>query len=89
MNADSLNPLLVIGIMTGNSMDAVDAVLTAFYPNGVMKDLMFHQIPYPNTLFLKLSHLRSHITEAQGDMDYIDKHYHNKYHMYRLQFYMK
>ena len=44
------NPVDIIGIMTGNSLDAVDAVLTRFEPDGDMTDIAFRSVPYPEAL---------------------------------------
>ena len=64
-----INHLLAIGIMTGNSLDAADVVLTEFAANGIMKDVAFHSLPFPEHLQADLRHIRGIITEAHGDME--------------------
>lgn len=49
---------LAIGIMTGNSLDAVDLVLTEFSPDGSMRDLAGYTLDYPDTLSDALRKLR-------------------------------
>ena len=43
-------PLDIIGIMTGNSLDAADCVLTRFDANGKMTDLSADTLAYPPAL---------------------------------------
>ena len=50
-----------IGIMTGNSLDAVDAVLTEF-DHGSIKDLATYTLKYPVELTHDMIQLRSQIT---------------------------
>ena len=61
--------LLAIGIMTGNSLDAADVVLTEFARNGVMRDLAFHSLPFPMDLQAELRQIRKVITDANGNME--------------------
>jgi len=67
--------LLTIGIMTGNSLDAADVVLTAFYQNGKIEDLEFLSLPSSKELYNKLKDLRSYINEQKGDMHKVAKKY--------------
>lgn len=57
-----------IGIMTGNSLDAVDIVLTEF-DSGKIKDIAAHTKPYPKELTSKLLNLREQIKKVQSDME--------------------
>lgn len=50
----------IIGVMTGNSMDAVDVVLTSFV-DGKMTDLAEHSLPYPKRLHDDFAALRQMI----------------------------
>jgi anhydro-N-acetylmuramic acid kinase len=72
---DSKDHLLAIGIMTGNSLDAADIVLTAFHHHGKIVDLAFYSLPTPDWLVKALLDLRRAITTAHGNMVSIDKHY--------------
>jgi anhydro-N-acetylmuramic acid kinase len=63
------NNLLTIGIMTGNSLDAADVVLTVFDKNGNMKDLAFHSLPFPADLQSDLRKIRAAVMDANGDME--------------------
>ncbi len=67
--------LLAIGIMTGNSLDAADVVLTAFHESGKIRDLAFYSLASPEWLFHALKDLRAAINRADGDMDQIAKEY--------------
>lgn len=57
-----------IGIMTGNSLDGVDIVLTGF-ENGRITDLGVFSKPYPRSLTEKMLRLRARIREEGGRME--------------------
>lgn len=57
-----------IGIMTGNSLDGVDIVLTGF-ENGRITDLGGFSKPYPLSLTEKMLRLRARIREEGGRME--------------------
>ena len=57
-----------IGIMTGNSLDGVDIVLTGF-ENGRITDLGGFSKPYPRSLTEKMLRLRARIREEGGRME--------------------
>lgn len=67
--------LMAIGVMTGNSLDAVDVVLTLFEESGKIKDLEFYSLSLPEGLFKKLKDLRSYINECDGDMAEVSSSY--------------
>lgn len=67
--------LLCIGVMTGNSLDAADVVLTAFHDSGKIIDLAFYSLPIADWLFHALQDLRDAITQAHGNMNSISAHY--------------
>ncbi|MFO1257001.1 MAG: anhydro-N-acetylmuramic acid kinase [Gammaproteobacteria bacterium] len=67
--------LLCIGVMTGNSLDAADVVLTAFHDSGKIIDLAFYSLPIPDWLFHALQNLRYAITQARGNMHMIAAQY--------------
>lgn len=62
-----------IGIMTGNSLDAADAVLSAFDENGGVRDLASFSLPYPPELreaFLALKeNIKSYASMAVAAAD--------------------
>ena len=60
-----------IGIMTGNSLDAVDTVLTEF-DNGRMTDLTAHTINYPEELTQAIIRLRSELIAHHGDTGFLE-----------------
>jgi anhydro-N-acetylmuramic acid kinase len=62
------NYLLSIGVMTGNSLDGVDVVLTRFNKDGTILDLKAHGISSPADLTLGLRQLRKAINEHHGNM---------------------
>ncbi|MDD9900912.1 MAG: anhydro-N-acetylmuramic acid kinase [Alphaproteobacteria bacterium] len=61
--------LLVIGVNTGNSLDAADALLTVFDQSGDMRDVLFHSNEYPDSLKDELRQFREHIVAADGNVD--------------------
>lgn len=60
-----------IGIMTGNSLDAVDAVLCEF-DNGRMKDLASCSLPYPAELTNDVIRLRAQIAAHDNDPAFLE-----------------
>ena len=60
--------LLVIGLMTGNSLDGVDAVLTRFGVDGELEDICSYSLEMPNELREGLIAVRSCIAESKGNM---------------------
>ncbi|MDR2337178.1 MAG: anhydro-N-acetylmuramic acid kinase [Deltaproteobacteria bacterium] len=56
--------VLTIGIMTGNSLDAVDLVLTEFTTQGSIKDLTAYTLPYPQKLSADLRTVRAKIEDG-------------------------
>ena len=60
-----------IGIMTGNSLDGVDVVLTKF-DNGKITDLAAHTIKYPEKLTKDMILLRSELTAHHAETDWMD-----------------
>lgn len=61
-----------IGIMTGNSLDAVDAVLTEFH-NDTMHDICGHSKPIPNTLGNQFRQLKFLLSHNNCDIESISK----------------
>ncbi len=60
---------LVAGIMTGNSLDAVDVVVSAFPENEPVRDLLFYSQAYPSQLRQDLLKLKKVVTAEDGNMD--------------------
>lgn len=63
-----MNEIITIGIMTGNSLDGADAVLTAF-ENGKIRDIASFSLKYPTELTRDMLELRRMITVAGAEMD--------------------
>lgn len=61
-----------IGIMTGNSLDAVDVVLSNF-DDKLIKDISSHTLPYPQELKASLLLLRETIKEYKSLMEEVEK----------------
>ena len=59
----------IIGIMTGNSLDAVDVVLTEFSDQDEIHDIAGLSVPYPISLRNALLTLRCLVNEDDIDMD--------------------
>ena len=60
--------LNVIGVMTGNSLDGVDLVLTRFDIDGVITDIFNHSKPSPPELTKALRTRREIVNQEHGDM---------------------
>lgn len=65
----STDALLAIGVMTGNSLDGVDVVLSRFTADGVIEDILSHGTDLPTTLADKLRLIRSRINEHGGNVE--------------------
>jgi len=64
------NHLRVIGIMTGNSLDGADLVLSSFdRAGGEILDLQAHSVPFPEEFKHDLRAIRSAINAAGGRVD--------------------
>lgn len=59
--------ILTVGVMTGNSLDAADAVLTSF-DNGRMRDVARHTLGFPQKLAEDLLSVRRLILRHNADM---------------------
>ena len=63
-----MSVIKTIGVMTGNSLDAVDVVLTAF--DGVnICDLAAHTLAYPAELSDRFRRLRGQLKQTAADME--------------------
>lgn len=62
--------MITVGVMTGNSLDAVDAVLTEF-DGGRIRDLNAVTVPYPRRLRDEFLILRRQIAEHEGDVAFL------------------
>ena len=63
-----MSVIKTIGVMTGNSLDAVDVVLTAF--DGVnICDLTAHTLAYPAELSDRFRRLRGQLKQTSADME--------------------
>ncbi|MET0155511.1 MAG: anhydro-N-acetylmuramic acid kinase [Rickettsiales bacterium] len=67
-NADG-DFLLIAGMMTGNSLDGADAVLTRFYADGRMEDAGAATLPFSTALSDALRALRSKVEKANGNIE--------------------
>ena len=61
--------MITIGIMTGNSLDAADAVMTEFSGAGSIRDIAGVSVPYPAALRQDMLDLREEIIALGSDMD--------------------
>lgn len=62
-----------IGIMTGNSLDAVDVVITDFTSKNI-KDICAHSMPIPQNIADSFRQLKNEIKSANGDIEKIYNH---------------
>lgn len=62
------NSLLAIGVMTGNSLDGADVVLTEFTAQGKIRDLCTHFLPFDASLYEPIRALQKAVATARGDM---------------------
>lgn len=68
-----MSHLLSIGVMTGNSLDGVDVVLTKIEENGSLEDIESHSVPNPPELSTLLKNLRGAVKSNLGDVDKTEK----------------
>lgn len=61
--------MITIGIMTGNSLDAADVVMTEFSGAGSIHDIAGVSVPYPAALRQDMLDLREEIIALGSDMD--------------------
>jgi len=61
--------LLSIGIMTGNSIDGIDLVLTYFNQDGVIRDLCSHHLPFNKSMYTAIRALQKTVAHEKGNMD--------------------
>ena len=60
--------MITIGVMTGNSLDGVDAVMTDFSDKGDIHDIAGISIPYSSELKQNMLELRQVVTDLHSDM---------------------
>ncbi len=60
--------LWIAGVMTGNSLDGADAVLTRFGEDGSIEDAVETGQPYPGSLVEELRELRQEVQAHSGDV---------------------
>lgn len=60
--------MLYIGIMTGNSLDAVDVVITDFTSNNI-KDICAHSIPIPSNIAERFRQLKDKLKSYNGNIE--------------------
>lgn len=70
-----VKPLLMIGIMTGNSVDGVDVVLTAFHHNNTMQDLCAHFLPFDRHIYNAIRALQRAVADEKGNMESVVQHF--------------
>ncbi len=78
-----MEPMRIIGVMTGNSMDAIDCVLTEFSDKG-MKDIATYSIDFSRDMREKVDHLRFLVNDKQISMEKLNRntdfnHTHDEY----------
>lgn len=71
--------MLYIGIMTGNSLDAVDVVITDF--SAGIKDICAHSLPIPQNIADSFRHLKEEIKKANGDIEKVYNNDKTKFHL--------
>lgn len=60
--------ILTIGLMTGNSLDGADAVLTKFYRDGRIEDIASFSLSAPPEQYDQLKNLRTFVNDKKGNM---------------------
>jgi anhydro-N-acetylmuramic acid kinase len=69
MSPERTSSLYAVGVMTGNSLDGIDCVLTRFdQPDGIT-DLKFHHADMPEDLVAAIRSFRQCVENAHGNMD--------------------
>ncbi|MBR1948975.1 MAG: anhydro-N-acetylmuramic acid kinase, partial [Alphaproteobacteria bacterium] len=67
-----------MGIMTGNSLDAVDVVITDF-SNNAIKDICGHSMPIPKHIADKFRNLKEEVKSVRGDIEKVYNNDKNKF----------
>jgi anhydro-N-acetylmuramic acid kinase len=75
----TINYLNAIGIMTGNSLDAVDVVLTKFGEDGSIVDLDAFSKPITDDLANQLRSLREVSVECESDMKRVEQVFNERF----------
>jgi len=65
--------LLTMGVMTGNSLDAVDIVITKLSPDGGIQDAQHYAAPFPSELAEQIRAFRATLKTNNGDIDRAEK----------------
>jgi anhydro-N-acetylmuramic acid kinase len=65
--------LLAMGIMTGNSLDAVDTVITELSPSGGIHDAQHYTAPFPAELADQIRSFKAALSECDGDINKAEK----------------
>lgn len=65
--------LLIMGVMTGNSLDAVDTVITKFSPDGGIQDAQHYSAPFPTELADRIRAFKELLREHEGDIPQSEK----------------
>ena len=71
--------LYSIGVMTGNSLDGVDALLCKIHDDGRIEDLDSYSVPNPEKLAAALRSLRQEVVYCQGNVGGAEKLFNEKY----------
>src|SRR5262245_29239105 len=69
MNVEQSDFLLAVGVMTGNSLDGADCVLTRFEQAGGISDLKRHHAEMPSDLVDAIRAFRKCVEDAHGQMN--------------------
>ncbi len=64
--------LYAIGIMTGNSLDGADLVLSRFGLDGSIEDIQAHAVAFPEGLKTRLRAVRAAVNAAGGRVEAVD-----------------
>ena len=65
--------LLTMGVMTGNSLDAVDVVITKLSPDGGIHDAQHYAGPFPTELADQIRSFRETLKASEGDVARAEK----------------
>jgi anhydro-N-acetylmuramic acid kinase len=65
--------LTILGVMTGNSLDAVDTVITTFTPEGGIQDAQHYSSAFPSELADQIRSFKEALRQCDGDVGEAEK----------------
>jgi anhydro-N-acetylmuramic acid kinase len=65
--------LVILGVTTSDSLDAVDTVITKFSPDGGIQDAQHYSSPFPSDLAEQMRSMKDTLCDCNGDISQVEK----------------